>query len=244
MSQRQLGNRDEPVRTRKSSMKDKSKSKSGDIKEAFKSQMAAANSSVKEATNSLNKSSKATTIKGANATGAIDQSERNEQTENPSLLAKDTSEIAIQDASCALEDNHDNTQNKIDSVTATVDSSKEEILEAIRELTAKFDTLDNTVNHPKNGIGAKIINLTLRTDTLYSDINGAVDGLKVNMSKVKGDTESNKAEVGHIKQAQDRMSKMIAENKRLSRDLVLTQGLVQKYSQKIQMLEKKVLDLT
>lgn len=126
----------------------------------------------------------------------------------------------------------------------SVDSTKEEILEAIRELSERFVKLEDVVNHPKSGIGAKMVGLTLRTDTIYSDIHGVVDGILVNMAKVKGDLADYKAKADHVEQAQDRFAKIIAENKKLKADLIMAQGLLQKYSQKIEAMDKKILDLT
>lgn len=126
----------------------------------------------------------------------------------------------------------------------SIDSDKEEILEALKELSEKFSKLDDVVNHPKDGIGAKLVNLTLRGDNFHTTVHGAADGLMVNMSKMKEDVQNQAKSLEVLQQNQDRLSKMLSENKRLSTDLLTAQGLIQKYSQKIKALEAKVLDLT
>lgn len=112
-----------------------------------------------------------------------------------------------------------------------------ELLEAIHELTQKFSAIESTIHDPVKGIAQQVLNLNLRCDSLYSDIHGEDEGV---LSKMENCLER----VEHVEGAQTRLSSLLAENKRLAQDLLTTQGLLQKYSQKIKMMEKKILDLT
>lgn len=223
MSHKVNTNRIEPVRTRISSKKERQKSATSDIKESFK--MAAK----KSAENNL---------------AASKQTEVSEQTMEQ---MKEQALNAMVDASTQVWPidlpGQEITQDKHDKAV-TIDAGKEEILEALKELSEKFTKLDDVVNHPKNGIGAKLVNLTLRGDNFHSVVHGATDGLVVNMDKVKQDITNQTKSLEILQQNQDRLSKMLSENKRLSSDLITAQGLIQKYSQKIKVLESKVLDLT
>lgn len=234
MSSRLLGNRSEPVRTRKASKKDKHLASTGDIVEAF--------SKVKMASKT-----------GANALNKDEMSKASDSMNNsanePSLALNQKSIKETKDAITQVlpidfdnEDEQDSPNAK--TIGVSIDSNKEEILDALKELTEKFTKLDDIINHPKKGIGAQVCNLTLKGDNLYTDIHSASDGLLLKMANLQKDVDVTKQSTQHMEAKQERITKMLAENKRLSMDLVTTQGLLQKYSQKIQVLEAKVLDLT
>lgn len=240
MSSRTQVTKPEPRRSRRTSKKEQTKPTSGDIKTAFK--MAA---------------SKEKMFKGPEV--VVNKNQLDEEGDNAfssqesiASIASDApmSEVTVQEAATQvspieLSEDHDN-QSATGSrdVAITIDSDKEQLLEALRELTQKFDKLDDIVNHPKKGIGAQVVNLTLKGDNLHTDIHSASDGLLVKTAKMQEKIDATSTKAEHLEQGQDRTTKMLAENKRLSRDLVTTQGLLQKYSQKIHNLEQRVLDLT
>lgn len=252
MSQRNNSTRSEPARTRKSSRKDKEKSGSGDIGQMFK-MAGAKNDKVtnKETESKAEQSVSEVFLPQTNAHNNENAVELNEEP-FPQVKEIQTKEIAIQVSPIDFElSNHDEATN-VDpdanankrSIGVSIDSCKEQILEAMSELTTKYNKLDDIINHPKNGIGAQIVKMMLKGDNLYTDIHGATEGILVKMSKLQENVEANKVSTEHLGQGQNRLTNMMAENKRLSQDLVITQGLLQKYSQKIEVLEKKVLDLT
>lgn len=232
----------EPVRTRKTSKKEQQKSSSSDIKEAFKMAAAKAEVSAK-----LSKKASAAAPEGTTLSPTTDeQEELNKQWCHNDVGTQVAShEIALElglettSKEHVIVDEHGKTD-----ASCTIDIEKQEMLEAIQELTVKYNKLDDVVNHPKSGTGAKLVNLTLRADTLYSSIHGAASGILVQLSKMQQDFEDLKNSQKLMEQNQARFTSMMAENKRLASDLLMAQGLIQKYSQKINALENKVLDLT
>lgn len=233
MSQRNTGSKPEPMKTRKTSKKERATSGMSDISEAFKmasNRKNCNNETIELGTENATATQTPSPLNGDNST----------KTSENAALEKDKafSNVAIQ---VNVDELHENAGvNK----GVTVDSSKEEMLEALQELTDKFDKLDNIINHPKQGIGAQVVNLTLKGDNLYSDIHGAVDGVLVKLANMNKEVDVTKQSTQNMEKNQDRLTKMLAENKRLSQDLTITQGILQKYSQKIQVLEQKILDLT
>lgn len=71
-----------------------------------------------------------------------------------------------------------------------------------------------------------------------------MNGLLIRVQKLEEQNEEKDQKIKHMEETQKRLLDMITENKRLSQDLVTAQGLIQKYNQKIQVMEKKILDLT
>lgn len=234
MSHKSSSTKIEPMRTRKSSKKEKNKGTSGDIKEAFK--MAIERESFNE---QLNREA-TTSVK--ELLSVTQEGSDNEVFEDEIVA---TEEKGVQVTPIDLEiDEHDNQEAAFKEVGVSIDSSKEEILEAMQELTEKFTKLDDIINHPKKGIGAQVCNLVLKGDNLHTSIHSASDGILKNIADMQSDIDVTKKSMEHVEQGQSRLTTMLAENKRLSRDLVTTQGLLQKYSQKIQNLEARILDLT
>lgn len=223
----------EPMRTRKSSKKEPQKIGSGDIKEAFK--MAAA----KEKEVSLKKTKANTEATLTNINETLESHEE-QWCHRDIAIQVSYADIAHElGKEATSEVDHDKADK-----ACFIDYERQEMLEAIQELTEKYNKLDDVVNHPKTGTGAKIVGLTLRGDTMYSAVHGANNGALVRLDKMQKDFESLKSSLNQMEQNQKRFSNMMAENKRLAADLLTAQGLLQKYSQKIHVLENKVLDLT
>lgn len=238
MSTRTNTMKPEPMKTRKSSKNDKQKPMASDIKEAFKvvsdkKEKEKRDSIIASQEEGLSLSDKDAGTTPANA--ANEDSPFEETAQEDCHAHKSSVSVAIQVTPADFD--HDNK-------CLLVDAEKQELLEAVKELTVKYNALDNLLNHPKQGIGSKIVGLTLRGDNLYTDIHGAASGVLVELAKLKQEVENNKKVMEHFEAAQTRMTAMIAENKRLTQDLLTTQGLLQRYSQKITVLEGKVLDLT
>lgn len=260
MSLRKGGNREEPVRTRKASMKDKNKTGVSDIQEAFK--MAADKKKIKEnKTDSTNMSKENGGENNASPMSPRSNDKTIEVEENSQTIDTAEGDPTSHESHAAsivkvkgvdamtqvcLEDLplNDGFKSPGVNVGISVDSEKQEILDALRELSTKFTTLDNIINHPKQGLGSQMVSLTLRGDNFYTDVHGAANGLLVRVGKLESKLQEAETTMKNFEESQKRLTTMLAENKRLSQDLVTTQGLIQKYSQKIAQLEQKVMDLT
>lgn len=233
MSTKNTGARVEPIKTRKSSKNESNKSSSGDIMDAFKM---AAKKPVKDKKEEREANENSSQEKSNHA---LDAHESHQQLEKITISVED---VATQVTPIEIELESDLPSRKEAGVNA--DSVKQELLEALQELTEKYNKLDDVINHPKTGIGARIVTLTLKGDNLHTDIHSASNGLIVNSDKMQKRLDDYQKSMEQMEANQKRMSQMLAENKKLSSDLITAQGLIQKYSQKIKHLEFKVLDLT
>lgn len=232
MSHRISTTRSEPVRTRKVSKSEMKRQGMGDIQVAFKMAADKKSQNIQEelvATKPGNKNEQ-------------EQEQIIDKVVNSS--SRKGIEVATQVTPIELEIVQEATTMK--NIGVSVDTDKEQILEAIRELTEKFDKLDDVVNHPKKGVSAQITSLMLKGDNLHTDMHGdsETEGILDKISSMQANIDVTQETVKQVTSNQDRLTKMLAENKRLSQDLLTTQGLLQKYNQKIQVLEQKVLDLT
>lgn len=238
MSFKTSGGRQEPVRTRKSSRKDTLKTASQTIPTAFKM---AADKKGKEKEKGQSSSQESnvelseTIVHDSNdniSDSAVPQAEGREL----NWEVKDVS-IQVNAGDIALKCGaHDKSLN--------ADVGLFQLEEAVTELTEKYDKLDDVMNNPKKGFGTSLVGLTLRSDGLYTDIHGAVNGILTRLSKLEETTAAHTITMEQHEATQKRLTSMLAENKRLSRDLVVAQGLLQKYSQKIKVLEDKILDVS
>lgn len=133
------------------------------------------------------------------------------------------------------EDKHEDTLKQ---------ASNEEILEGLKEVCKLVKKLDNDIHHPKGGIGATLVQLTLRMDNLYSDIHGAVSGLKPTQNQLEDSVKFSSAKIETLEQNQSKIVQLMNDMKKLTQDVQLMKEMFQKHSQKLQSLEKSVLDLT
>lgn len=248
MSHRLQSNRAEPARTRKASKKEKETKSTSDIAEAFNKM--ASKSKVKATSNdSKSNNNERQSLNEKQVSANISQ---DANVEEDNAFEDEASAISVSN-DMQSNDEHDKTQiaaegqNEMNEGPQT-ESEKEvtpnEVLTALKELTASYANIDNLLNHPTKGIGSQAVKLNLRCDDLYTDIHGAVSGLLVRVDKLEKENLEKEARIKHMEETQKRLSEMITENKRLSKDLVMAQGLIQKYSQKINTMESKITDLT
>lgn len=122
--------------------------------------------------------------------------------------------------------------------------SNKDILDSLTEVCELVKKLDNDIHHPKDGIGSKIVQLTLRMDNIYTDIHGAVSGILPKISKIEDSMESQDSKIETLESNQEKVKNLMIDMKKLTHDVDLMKGLFQKHSQKLQQLERSVLDLT
>lgn len=221
-------NRGEAVRTRNSSKKEKNVSSSPDIVQAIK--MAAekeknnliVNASVKSA-----ESTSATSLKGKELSTKQQITEEHNAPEQTQFSSQTTTS--------------ENNQHVSFTMFKTF---KEEILEAVRELTEKFATINKALYNADTGLNTQMVGLTLKSDNLHSDIHGVTDGILAKIRNFEELHTGYEAKMEHLEQTQKRMANLLAENKKMAGDLLTAQGLLQRYSQKIRTMEGKILDLT
>lgn len=222
MSSRVSKEKKEPPRARRASERNKQKVGMGDIKEAFK--MAASNQDKK--------------FKKIAENEQPQQLEQNTTSETTGSFVEKQSGMVGETVASSLPSSQNGSQSSLGAFSNnSIEVTQAELLSAIKELTEKVSTLDDTLNHPDKGLATQVLNLTLRCDNFHSDLHGDTEGL---MDKM----ENCQDRVSHVENAQARISTLLAKNKRLAQDLLTTQGLLQKYSQKMKAMENKILDLT
>lgn len=141
----------------------------------------------------------------------------------------------------------DNEATAIDEETIRINAlppnfkvNQDAIMQSLGEIKQTLDHLSKAIFDPKNGIEVQLGKTINRVDTLYTDIHGAVSGLKVRMDQAEEQT----AKISIMESSLERISKMLDENKRITQDLKLMQGLIQKFSQQGQVTKSQILDLT
>lgn len=148
MSWKATGNRTEPIRTRKVSKSENKKVGQGDIQSAFKmaaekrvnSQTAIRESKdITQPTNNVSCSQ----VSVANKHGQQSPLNVNK--------AAQRNEIATQITPIELEPTRENT-SKPKEIGVSIDSSKEQILDALKELSEKYQRLEEAINDPQNGM--------------------------------------------------------------------------------------------
>lgn len=118
-----------------------------------------------------------------------------------------------------------------------------QILDALKALKTSVDKLDNDIHHPQSGIGAQMVKMTLRMDNLYTDIHGAVSGIIPRTGKLENQQLINCNKITELEKKQGRLTKLVNDSKRLTSDITLLQGIIQKHSQQVLQLENKATDL-
>lgn len=79
---------------------------------------------------------------------------------------------------------------------------------------------------------------------MQDEINGAASGLKVRMEKIEKTSNDNKTKLDQMEKSITRIAKMLDDNKKVAKQLIVMQGMLQKFAQQGQATNTKVLDLT
>lgn len=123
------------------------------------------------------------------------------------------------------------------------DATNSEVLESLREVCTLINKLDD-IHHPKDRIGAKLVQLTLRMDNLYTDIHGAVSGIIPRVNQVEQSAQATSNTIDTLQQNQKKVPQLMTHMKKVTQDVNLMKNLFQKHSNKLQLLERSVLNLT
>lgn len=184
-------------------------------------------------------SSEDESLKSDNEDNGDNEDNDNEEVYNSARDLTDEDEATSQRGDNADKQRHKkNTPQQTVSVQTPQDNQS--ILSNLVEIKETLNKLCDAIFDPKNGIEVQLGKTITRVDTLYSDIHGAVNGLKVRMDKAEEVT----AKVQIMEENIKRISQMLDDNKRLTQELKLMQGLIQKCAQQSQATKSQVLDLT
>lgn len=127
---------------------------------------------------------------------------------------------------------------------AKISQDNSAVLQALNEIKGSLTKLENTIFDPKNGIEAQLGKTISRVDDIYTEIHGAVGGLKVRMDQAETNIATSTTKLSTLESNLSRLAKMIDESKRISSDLAVMQGIIQKTHNQSQILNHKVTDLT
>lgn len=257
-----------PRRTRKKSAINQNNAVVSDISEAIKKMAGNSNnegkSRPKVSSNKLSQKQKSTSKTAARAKEAIikmintddtsKSSKEQEKNDQHDYNAEPTKESMTCDADqsnlSVLTDTDavncealSEEQNEL-SLEAPIEATNGDILTSLKEVCELLKKLENDVHHPKDGIGAKMVSMHLRLDNLYSDIHGAVSGILPRLSQFEEKINHRTSRIEKMESNQDKILQLMVDMKKVTADVELMKNLFQKHSQKLQQLERSVLDLT
>lgn len=137
-----------------------------------------------------------------------------------------------------------NDNKKGDALNSTTQTSEDQVLEALDEITSRLTKLEETVYHPKNGLEFQLGKIIEKVNNIHTDIHSASAGLLVKTNNMSKTMEAHGQQLETMQQNQDRMTELFKQYKKLGKDLTLLQGLMQKFSQQSKQTASRVLDLT
>lgn len=265
MSGKAVGGKDAPQERRRNPSRP-AKGSVGDITEAFKKQMAATHAEInstpdktnKKASANANTNKKAKDNKGkcntlteevgeieTSPTGIKAHFDKHDNENNEDSLRNSSGMPEKCSSNNSEQDNDEatNINNSQDKATQKEDCNAD-ILENLKQIQETLNKFDRAIFDPKNGLEAQVAKTIARVDNLYTDIHGAVDGLKVHMTKTEEMAGNNQAKITVVENNMVRMTKMLDESKQISQQLILMQGLIQKFSQQGIATNAKIQDLT
>lgn len=111
-------------------------------------------------------------------------------------------------------------------------------------MKTQINKIDNAIFDPTNGLEVQLGKTIHRVDDIFSDINGAVSGIKVRLTKVEKSSTESEEKIKVMEDSISRLAKLLDENKKISQQLTLMQGMIQKFSQQGVITASKITDLT
>lgn len=160
----------------------------------------------------------------------VDESEEDEDT-----LNRENRENANSDSDTA-------SQDKLQSVKGTV--TNEAVMEALTEIKSSLHKVEFALFDPREGLEPKLAKTMSTVRDLKDDIHSAASGLKKRMDSFEAEAKRSNQRLEQAEKSLTRMSKMLDENKKVAKQLVIMQGILQKFAQQGQVTSAKVLDLT
>lgn len=134
--------------------------------------------------------------------------------------------------------------NAKDKVDATTQTMEDKILNSLNEMQQKLQKLDDDIHMPRNGISELLAKANEKVTNLHSDIHGQVNGILTRLDSISQTATDNAEKIKKMETAQQRMSILLDENRKLVKELQLMKDLVQKLSQQNQVTSSQMLDLT
>lgn len=119
-----------------------------------------------------------------------------------------------------------------------------ELRRVLNEINGKLDKMDKALFDPKNGVEVLLAKTISKVSDIHSEIHGAVSGIKVRLQKVEEESSTNHSKMEKLETSMARLSKLLDENKRITQQLTLMQGMIQKFSQHGATTSAKITDLT
>lgn len=119
-----------------------------------------------------------------------------------------------------------------------------ELVLRINEMEKCCKKMDNSLYDPKNGVEVLLAKNIDKTNTLSSDINSPVAGLKTQIAQLQKEQIEMENKLRSLEKSNARLTQMLGCIRKVSKDISVMQGILQKYSQKHQSAEHKLMDLT
>lgn len=138
-------------------------------------------------------------------------------------------------------DNYDSSDNLKDATTQT---NEDVVLQALQNLQQKLDKIEDDLHLPKNGISDQLAKTSEKTQNLYTELHSQVNRVLVRLDQVTKTAADNDTNIKKMEIAQQRMSQLLDENKRLVRELQLMKDLVQKVTQQNQNTSTQLMHLS
>lgn len=159
-----------------------------------------------------------------------DESEAEDKSEDEQEVTVKASEVKANDCDCAG--------------ASRGQENNDQVREALNEIRASLKNMENALFDPKHGLEIKLAKTIQKVQDIQDDINGAAAGLKTRMDKLEKESLSQQTKINQIETTLTRVTKMLDDNKKVAKQLVIMQGMLQKFAQQGQATNAKVQDLT
>lgn len=119
-----------------------------------------------------------------------------------------------------------------------------EVIKSLQEIKKTLNKMEDAIFDPKNGIEVQLAKTIEKVTEMHTEIHGAVGGRKVRLNKVENSVQSEENKRQVMEANLGRLAKLLDENKKITEQLALMQGMIQKFSQQGAATSAKITDLT